>query len=144
MKSCYFVFSQSVLLFLNMCSINLHNSLRTCSILVLVLSAAEPSLTLFRDGFVSLTHGFSAMTDCKPSQSQSQSQRHIATDDQSVSKSWYRAPSWGPWPDFFFLIWKFLSCLIGAPSLTRGRVCHLSVIVRISKSIVSIHIYLQI
>jgi hypothetical protein len=70
---------------------------------------------------------------------------HIATDDESVSKSWYRAPSWGPWPDIFFLlIWKLLSCSIGAPSLTRGRVCHLSVIVRISKSIVSTHIYLQI
>jgi hypothetical protein len=70
--------------------------------------------------------------------SQSQSQSHISTDDQSVSKSWYGAPSWGPWPDiyiyFFFLIWKFLSCSIKAPSLTRGRVCHLSVIVRISKS----------
>jgi hypothetical protein len=25
------------------------------------------------------------------------------------------------------LVWKFLSCLLGAPSLTRGRVCHLSV-----------------
>jgi hypothetical protein len=25
----------------------------------------------------------------------SQSHSHIATDDQSVSKSWYRATSWG-------------------------------------------------
>jgi hypothetical protein len=38
------------------------NSLRTRSILVLVLSTAEPSWTLFCDGFVSMTHGFSAMT----------------------------------------------------------------------------------
>jgi hypothetical protein len=36
---------------------------------------------------------------------------------------------------FFSLIWKLLSCSIWAPSLTRGRVCHLSVIVRISKAI---------
>jgi hypothetical protein len=33
----------------------------------------------------------------------------------------------------FFLIWKLFSCPFGSPSLTRGRVCHLSVIVRISK-----------
>jgi hypothetical protein len=54
------------------------------------------------------------------------------TISQSVSKSWYRAPSWGPWPIFFsfFLILMLLSFSIGAPSLTRGRVCHLSVIVR--------------
>jgi hypothetical protein len=31
--------------------------------------------------------------------------------------------------NFFFFIFfgKFLSCHLGAPSLTRGRVCHLSV-----------------
>jgi hypothetical protein len=34
------------------------------------------------------------------------------------------------WPDITFcpkvVFWKLLSCLCGAPSLTRGRVCHLS------------------
>jgi hypothetical protein len=61
-SSCYLAFSHSVLLCPNLYSINLHNSLRTRSILVLLLSTAEPSLTLFPDGFVSLTRGFSAMT----------------------------------------------------------------------------------
>jgi hypothetical protein len=35
------------------------------------------------------------------------------------------SPVWGPWPDIYF-DWKLLSYLFGAPSLTRGRVCHLS------------------
>jgi hypothetical protein len=34
------------------------------------------------------------------------------------------------WPDITFcpkvVLWKLLSCLCGAPSLTRGRVCHMS------------------
>jgi hypothetical protein len=38
--SCYFAFNHSVLLCPNLYSTNLHNSLRTCSILVLVLSTA--------------------------------------------------------------------------------------------------------
>jgi hypothetical protein len=41
--SYYFVFNHSVLLCPNLYSTNLHTSLRTCSILVLVLSTAEPS-----------------------------------------------------------------------------------------------------
>jgi hypothetical protein len=48
----------------------------------------------------------------------SQSQSHIATDGQSVCLSWCRAPA-------------VLSYPCGAPSLTRGRVCHFSVIVYI-------------
>jgi hypothetical protein len=56
---------------------------------------------------------------------QSQSQSHITTDSQSVcldveSKS-------GTFDQSFFS--KLQSCLCGAPSLTRGRVRHLSVLV---------------
>jgi hypothetical protein len=40
------------------------------------------------------------------------------------------SPIWDLWPDITFcpkvVLWKLLSCLYGAPSLTRGRVCHLS------------------
>jgi hypothetical protein len=43
MKSCHFVFNHFVLLCPNLYSTNIHNSLRTCSILVLVLSI-QPSL----------------------------------------------------------------------------------------------------
>jgi hypothetical protein len=57
---------------------------------------------------------------------QSQSQSHITTDGQSVSMSWCRAQS-GTFDQSFFL--NLLSCLFGAPSLTRGWVCHVSVFV---------------
>jgi hypothetical protein len=53
------------------------------------------------------------------------SQSHIATDGQSVCLSWCRAPT-GTHDQMFLLAW---SCPCGAPSLTRGRVCPLSVIV---------------
>jgi hypothetical protein len=43
-----------------------------------------------------------------------QSQSHNATDGQSVSKSWCRAPSGA--------VWQLRSCFCGAPSLTGGRV----------------------
>jgi hypothetical protein len=57
-----------------------------------------------------------------------QSQSHITTDGQSVSMSWCRAQS-GTFDQSFFFPSKFLSCLLGAPSLTRGRVCHVPVFV---------------
>jgi hypothetical protein len=37
------------------------------------------------------------------------------------------SPIWDFWPEIFFT--KLLSCLFGAPSLTRGRVCHVLVFV---------------
>jgi hypothetical protein len=51
-----------------------------------------------------------------------QSQSHIATDGQSISKSWHRAPS-GAYDQIFITLWQLRSCFCGAPSLTRGRVC---------------------
>jgi hypothetical protein len=58
----------------------------------------------------------------------SQSQSHIATDGQSVCLSWCRGPA-GAHEQMLLFKWKLLSCPGGAPSLTRDRVCHLSVIV---------------
>jgi hypothetical protein len=58
---------------------------------------------------------------------QSQSQSHITTDGQSVSMSWCRAQS-GTFEQNFFSS-KLLYSLFGAPSLTRGRGCHVSVFV---------------
>jgi hypothetical protein len=65
---------------------------------------------------------------------QSQSQSYFTTDSQSVSTSWCRA-RFGTFDQryffffFFFFFGKLLSCHLGAPSLTRSRVCHLSVFV---------------
>jgi hypothetical protein len=47
--------------------------------------------------------------------SQSQSQSHIATDGQSVSKFWYRAPS-GAHDLIFITVWQLRSCFfVGRP-----------------------------
>jgi hypothetical protein len=82
-SSCRFLFNHPVLLCPNLYSIHLHNSLRTRSILVLVLSTAEPSWTLFCDIFISLTHGFSAMTDCKRPLLSLINLRHVPTENMS-------------------------------------------------------------
>jgi hypothetical protein len=52
------------------------------------------------------------------------SQSHITTDDQSVSASWFRAPS-GAHDQILITVWQLLFCRYRAPPLTRGRVCHL-------------------
>jgi hypothetical protein len=49
----------------------------------------------------------------------SPSPSHIATDGQSVSKSWYRAPSWGPWPDIYCSSTLTVLFLLGAFSDER-------------------------
>jgi hypothetical protein len=64
--------------------------------------------------------------------------RHVATDGQSVSMSWCRAPS-GSHDQMFVTVWRLLLCLYGALSLTGGRVCRLSVRVCIL-SCLSVHI----
>jgi hypothetical protein len=51
------------------------------------------------------------------------------TVSQSVNMSWYRAPLWDLRPDIIscrnVAVWNLRSCIYGAPSLTRGRVCNL-------------------
>jgi hypothetical protein len=45
-----------------------------------------------------------------------------------VNPSWCQASLWGPWPDFpfsFLLPESWFTLRLGAPSLTRGRVCNL-------------------
>jgi hypothetical protein len=49
------------------------------------------------------------------------SQSHIATDGQSISKSWCRAPS-GAHHQIFITLWQLRSCFSRAPSPTTGRV----------------------
>jgi hypothetical protein len=65
------------------------------------------------------------------SSSESQSQSHIATDGQSISKSWCRAPS-AAHDQIFITFWHLRPCFSGAPSLTRGWVCLLYMLLRVS------------
>jgi hypothetical protein len=59
----------------------------------------------------------------------SQSKSESLYGCQSVSMSWCRAYFVDVWPDIASFsrdwVWDLLSCLCGAPSLTRGRVCPL-------------------
>jgi hypothetical protein len=64
----------------------------------------------------------------------SQNQGHVTTDGQSVSMSWCQVHS-ETRDQILYSVWKLLCCLCGAPSLTRGRVCFLSVTVSCIKSI---------
>jgi hypothetical protein len=64
---------------------------------------------------------------------QSQSQSHIATDGQSVSKSWCRAPS-GAYDQIFITVWQLRSCWCGALSLTRGRACRLQLLLAVASA----------
>jgi hypothetical protein len=54
---------------------------------------------------------------------------YFTADRQSVSMSWYRAPLCYLLPDITscrkVAVWNLRSCIYGAPSLTRGRVCNL-------------------
>jgi hypothetical protein len=61
----------------------------------------------------------------------SQSQSYIATDGQSISKSWCRAPS-GAHDQIFITLWQLWSGFLGAPSLTRGRVCLLHMLLALA------------
>jgi hypothetical protein len=67
-------------------------------------------------------------------------QSHITIDGQSISMSWCRAQS-GTFDQRFFF--KLRSCLCGAPSLTRGRACHLSLHVNTVYSSQSVSIYIN-
>jgi hypothetical protein len=74
----------------------------TCPLLVTLHSWILT--TSFQDDFVSLTHGNSAMAPNCP-ELNSQSQSHIAISGQSISKSWYRAPS-GSHDQIFITLWQ--------------------------------------
>jgi hypothetical protein len=67
--------------------------------------------------------------------------RHLSPKVKSESEShcdwqsWCRAP-FGAHDQILVTVWQLLSCYCGAPSLTRGRVCLLSVIVCSSTPVV--------
>jgi hypothetical protein len=62
----------------------------------------------------------------------SSSESHIATDGQSISKSWRRAP-FGAHDLICITLWQLQSCFCGAPSLTRGRSCLLYMLLALAR-----------
>jgi hypothetical protein len=89
------VFIQFVLPCPNLYSTNLHNSLRTCSVLVLVLSTALNCTALHYD--LLNCQLLNSALNCFSSVS------YITTDGQSASLSWYQALIWGLRPDFYYV-----------------------------------------
>jgi hypothetical protein len=64
----------------------------------------------------------------------SQSQSYIATEGQSVIKSWCRALS-GARDQICITLWQLRSSFCGAPSLTWGRVCLLYVLLVLASAV---------
>jgi hypothetical protein len=55
------------------------------------------------------------------------------TIGQSVSKSWCRAP-FRAHDQIFITVWQLRSCFCGAPSVTRGRVCFLYMLLALASA----------
>jgi hypothetical protein len=66
-------------------------------------------------GFITISHLQSFITLLLLYTSRSRSRSHIATDGQSVSKSWCRAPLWGSWSDVFLLFDIYGLVFVGRP-----------------------------
>jgi hypothetical protein len=64
----------------------------------------------------------------------SESQSHISTDGRSVRKSWSRALS-GAHDQRFITVWQLRPCFCGTPSLTRGRVCLLNMLLVLASAV---------
>jgi hypothetical protein len=56
------------------------------------------------------------------------------SDWRSVSKSWCQAPS-GAHDQVFITLWQLRSCFCGAPSLTRGWVCLLYMLLAFASAV---------
>jgi hypothetical protein len=55
-------------------------------------------------------------------------------DWRSVSKSWCQAPS-GAHDQIFITVWQLRSCFHGVPSLTRGRICLLYMLLALASAV---------
>jgi hypothetical protein len=60
---------------------------------------------------------------------------YVTTDGQSASLSWNKAPNWGLRSDFI-TVWQLWVYWCGALSLTRGRVCHLQLLLALASEVI--------
>jgi hypothetical protein len=65
----------------------------------------------------------------------SQSQSYVTTDGQLTCLSWYQAPISGPRPDYFYRQ-TLRFCCCGSPSLTRGWVCRLQLLLALASEVI--------
>jgi hypothetical protein len=97
---------------------SLHSLILFLSFLLNHLSPPPPKLDPFIDNNATETNSSSTNSLNFWQVIQIQSQSHIATDGQSISKSWCRALS-GAHDQIFITLWQLRSYFCGAPSLTR-------------------------
>jgi hypothetical protein len=93
-------------------------------------SSLTHSLTHLPTHFIPLTRRLAPISRKTPALltavwrfSSNQRQSHIATDGQSISDQ------------IFFTVWQLQSCFCGAPSLTRGRVCLLYMLLALASAV---------
>jgi hypothetical protein len=64
-----------------------------------------------------------------------QSQSYITTDGQPASLSRNKAPIWA-YDQILIIVWQLRVCGVGAPSLTRGRVCRLQLLLVLASAVI--------
>jgi hypothetical protein len=64
----------------------------------------------------------------------SESESYVTTEGQSASLSWNKESFWGLWPDFWYC--QSFVGLCGALSLTRGRICHLQLLLALTSALI--------
>jgi hypothetical protein len=64
-----------------------------------------------------------------------ESESYVTTDGQLARLSWNEAPIWGLRPDFYYC-WTVAGLLCGALSLTRGRDCHLQLLLSLTSAVI--------
>jgi hypothetical protein len=104
---------------------SLHNLIPFFPLFSTQFNSSAPNFILWQTGVSKLDSPLSATTTTVlfSVASQSQSQSHIATDGESISKSWCRVPSGAHDQIFITVLTVTVFFFCGTPSLTRGRVC---------------------
>jgi hypothetical protein len=66
---------------------------------------------------------------------ESESESYVTTDDQLASLSWNKAPS-GAYDQIFITFRQLCVCWCGTLSLTRGRICHLQLLLTLASKVI--------
>jgi hypothetical protein len=67
---------------------------------------------------------------------ESESESYVTTNGQLASMSWNKAPIWGAYDQIFIIVWQLRVCWFGVPSLTRGRVCRLQLLLALASPVI--------
>jgi hypothetical protein len=82
-----------------------------------------------------MTTGLQLAHDLLAITGQLQSQSYFTTGSQLASLSWFQAPS-GTQDQIFDALRRLRVCLYGAPSLMRGRICRLRLLLVLASTVI--------